>query len=62
MSESIRVILVGHCTPDCMYLTRFVRKHLPSAAVERINADSELNAVIHEPALLLINRVLDGRF
>lgn len=62
MSETLRVVLVGHCTADAMYLTRFVRKHLPTAAIERANAEDELDAVIGQPALLLVNRVLDGRF
>ncbi len=62
MSEPMRVFLVGHCTADFMFLSRFVRKQLPEASVERVNTDGELDAVIAEPAVLLVNRVLDGSF
>lgn len=62
MSQDLRVILVGHCVPDSMFLTRFVRKHLDGAEVERVNTDTALAEVIIQPVVLLVNRVLDGRF
>lgn len=62
MTQDVRVILVGHCVPDSMFLTRFVRKHAKGAAVERVNTDAALAEVIAQPMVLLVNRVLDGRF
>ncbi len=62
MSEPMRVVLVGHCTADSMFLSRFIRNQLPEASVERVNSDAELDAVITVPAVLLVNRVLDGSF
>ncbi len=62
MTQDVRVILVGHCIPDSMFLTRFVRKHAKGATVERVNKDAALTEVLGQPMVLLINRVLDGRF
>lgn len=57
-----RVALVGHCGFDSSSLTRMAKSALPDAQIVAVNTQSQLDAVAHGPSLLLINRVLDGRF
>ena len=57
-----RVALVGHCGFDSGSLSRFAQQLLPKAQVLRINDQASLDQVAQPGTLLLINRVLDGRF
>jgi DNA-binding NarL/FixJ family response regulator len=57
------VVLVGHCRPDSSYLRLAVLAADPAAQVIRANDEAELAAALeHAPALLLVNRRLDGDF
>lgn len=56
------VALVGHCGFDGSSLTRLAKSALPGAQVVAVNHQNDLDAVAHRQSLLLINRVLDGRF
>jgi hypothetical protein len=62
LSIVTRVGLVGHCGFDAPQLERLVQAALPEATVHVINRQNELDEVAGEGCLLLINRVLDGRF
>ncbi len=62
MSRINRVVLVGHCGADSWSLTRAVRDALGDMDVATANNTSELDALAGPDALLLVNRVLDGRF
>jgi len=57
-----RIALVGHCGFDSGSLSRFASDALPDAEVVRINDQKALDRVAGVDTLLLINRVLDGRF
>lgn len=61
-SPLTHVALVGHCGFDGSSLTRLAQSALPDAQVVAVNTQSQLDAVAHRQSLLLINRVLDGRF
>ncbi len=56
------VVLVGHCGPDQFMLRSTVERALPGVRVEAVNKARALESHLHEGAILLINRVLDGRF
>ena len=56
-----RIVLVGHCGADSWVLERVARDAAPDAEVTRVNRQADLDALPAE-SLLLINRVLDGRF
>lgn len=56
------VVLVGHCGFDQSSLSRAVAAMLPGVAVKSINDSAALTAYSRPDALLLVNRVLDGRF
>jgi len=56
------VVLVGHCRPDFFMLKLAVEGAAPGVRVEGVNSDDALASVDSTPDLLLINRVLDGRF
>ncbi len=60
--SGLTVGLVGHCGPDTHGLTRFVNRVLPGARIESVHTGSELEALGAEGVVLLVNRVLDGRF
>lgn len=55
------IVLVGHCRPDVFMLRSAIRRALPDAATGEANDDVAVAAAGGD-ALLLINRVLDGRF
>lgn len=58
-----RVLLVGHCGPDSYALRGAVGSLAPGAAITMVNTAGELTSAIAAGAdLLLVNRVLDGRF
>lgn len=63
VADAPRVILVGHCLPDRFLLSRAVRKASETAQIDHANTDDALERSIAKgPALLLVNRALDGRF
>lgn len=57
-----RVALVGHCGFDSGSLSRFAKAFAPGAKVLRVNNQKDLDKVAGPATLLLVNRVLDGRF
>jgi ActR/RegA family two-component response regulator len=57
-----KVVLVGHCGFDEGSLKRAVSAALPGIAVTSANDNKALAAFDGADALLLVNRVLDGRF
>ncbi|MEM6757454.1 MAG: hypothetical protein AAF586_09825 [Planctomycetota bacterium] len=62
MSDIQHVYLVGHCSADAGMLTAFVRRELAGVAVGRVNDAVALRDATKPGILLLVNRVLDGRF
>ncbi len=61
----VTVLSVGHCTPDAWMLRTAVQRVLPDAEVEPVNDDVALRERITDsagPVVLLVNRLLDGRF
>ncbi len=57
-----KVVLVGHCGFDQVSLARAVASALPGLAVESVYNAAGLDRHAGPDALLLVNRVLDGRF
>ena len=57
-----RIALVGHCGFDSGSLARFAADAAPDAEVVRINDQQSLDELADASTLLLVNRVLDGRF
>ncbi|MCA9303502.1 MAG: tRNA lysidine(34) synthetase TilS [Phycisphaerales bacterium] len=63
VSESKKVVvLVGHCGPDAFALQSAIRGFVAGADVRRVNDGEELAGMMSEVDLLVVNRVLDGRF
>lgn len=60
--DQIHVALVGHCGPDSFALQSAVMGAVPEAVLHRVNSQDELNTRMGELSLLLVNRVLDGKF
>ena len=56
------VALVGHCGFDSGSLARFAGEVAPDAQVVRVNDQKTLDGLAGPGTLLLVNRVLDGRF
>lgn len=56
------VVLVGHCGFDQSSLGRAIAAALPGVAVKSANDSAGLSTYTRPDALLLVNRVLDGRF
>jgi hypothetical protein len=56
------ILLVGHCLPDSFALKRTVHRALPDAKAKRITSTGALDEHLPGASLLLINRVLEGRF
>lgn len=57
-----RIALVGHCGFDSGTLSQFANQIAPQAEVLRVNDQASLEGLLRPDTLLLINRVLDGRF
>lgn len=57
-----RVALVGHCGFDSGSLSRLAGQIAPQAEVVRVNDQQTLDTISGPGTLLLVNRVLDGRF
>ncbi|MFG0256872.1 MAG: hypothetical protein ACF8GE_03115 [Phycisphaerales bacterium JB043] len=62
MSDTHHIVMVGHCVPDQFLLKRAVKKAVPGAEISKVNSSSALDEALSSASLLLINRVLDGRF
>ena len=62
MARIERVVLVGHCGADSWMLGDVLAQALPDAAVEQAHTDAEVDALSDQTTLMLVNRVLDGRF
>jgi CheY-like chemotaxis protein len=62
MSESRRVVLVGHCGPDARLIGAAVRRVAPNAVITSTDDEGTLNDSTSGDAILMINRVLDGDF
>ncbi len=58
---SKKVLLVGHCGPDSFALRSAIGR-LGDVEIEMVNDAKTLEAGMPAAALLLVNRVLDGRF
>jgi len=58
----MKALLVGHCLPDRMFLSRAVKRALQEVETEAVNSDNALEKHFEDADLLLVNRVLDGRF
>lgn len=54
-----KILLVGHCGPDSFALRSAMGRYGP---VEMVNDKASLEQATGDAALLLVNRVLDGRF
>ena len=55
-------MLVGHCWPDRIRIKAAVKRAVPGARIVRANNASALATRLGPSAVLLVNRVLDGRF
>lgn len=62
MDEQPVVLLVGHCSADARRLAAAVRAACPAARVESAGDTRALEARLGAARLVLVNRVLDGRF
>lgn len=58
----MKALLVGHCLPDRMSLSRAVKRALPDVKTEAVNSDNALEKHFEDADLVLVNRALDGRF
>ena len=56
------IALVGHCGPDAFALQSSVMGFIQGAKIHRIDSIDDLNARLSDLSLLLVNRVLGGRF
>lgn len=61
MSEA-KVVLVGHCGADTSLLRWMVERTLGSVPVVSVHDQPGLEAQATDGSVLLVNRVLDGRF
>lgn len=61
-SEVKRIVLVGHCVPDAMALRSAIRSAVGEVEIVAVNDSESLEAELGGSGLLLVNRVLDGRF
>lgn len=57
-----RVLLVGHCGPDAWFLKSSVKRALPGVEIEMVSSMAKVDDELAEADLLLVNRVLDGKF
>jgi hypothetical protein len=60
--NEIHIALVGHCGPDAFALQSSVMGFVPGAVLHRLGSMDELSEKMDQLSLLLVNRVLDGRF
>lgn len=58
-----KIALVGHCGPDSHMLRSAVKFAVKGSEIAMITDDNALTALLSQgPALLLVNRQLDGNF
>jgi hypothetical protein len=62
MARKRTVVLVGHCSPDAHMLRSAISSAVPHATVIHVNDEQRLDELHLPDALLLINRMLEGRF
>ena len=62
MVGSPSILLVGHCSPDAWAMRSALGSLIPGADVETANDQKTLERLLPQARLLLVNRVLDGRF
>ena len=62
MSDTIHILLVGHCGPDAHLLASAARGAVPGAKVVAVPDQQRLDEAMATASLLLVNRVLDGGF
>ena len=62
MTDGAIFVLVGHCWADRFGLKAAVKRAVPGARIEKANDMNALRANLDAGAVLLVNRVLDGRF
>ena len=62
MPNPRQILLVGHCGFDSGSLKSLAESAVPGSSVARINDDATLHQRLADADLLLVNRVLDGRF
>ena len=62
MSAEKTFVLVGHCWADRMSLKSAIRRAVPGAVIARVHDMSALREHLDSGAVLLVNRVLGGRF
>jgi hypothetical protein len=55
-------VLIGHCWADRMSLKSAIRRAVPGAAIARAHDMAALREHLDTGAVLLVNRVLGGRF
>ncbi len=58
----MRVVLVGHCSPDTFMLKSMVDRILPDAELHAVNDQQSLDDLHGKDDLWLVNRILDGTF
>jgi len=63
MTALKQVVLVGHCGVDGMMLEESVRRALGAGVtLARANTSDQLQRYVSSDSLMLVNRLLDGRF
>ena len=63
MTALKQVVLVGHCGADGMMLEESVRQALGAGVtLARANSSDQLQRYVSSGSLMLVNRLLDGRF
>ena len=63
MAALKQVVLVGHCGADGMMLEESVKRALGTGVViNRANSSDQLQRYASSDSLMLVNRLLDGRF
>ena len=58
----MKVLLVGHCSPDAFMLKSMVERVLPGSEIHTVNDQQSLDDHRGEDVLWLVNRILDGGF
>lgn len=62
MPGTTTFVLVGHCGADSYSLSHAVSRAVPGSKVIAADDVPSLDAALASPAVLLVNRVLDGSF
>ena len=57
-----RIVLVGHCGGDSFFLKRAIKRLVPEATIDEANQMEALASYLDGGNVLLVNRVVDGRF